>query len=126
MTDDSRQGPELIVAVVGPIGTHRELVMSAMENAFSRVDYACGEPIRLTDVSHEIPKEPWNSLPNAPEDERYKAYIEAGDKLRELVGGSALALGAIGAIQEERAKLSPDAGQARNWRWKWLRQRVSH
>jgi deoxycytidylate deaminase len=107
MADDSQQGPELIAAVVGPIGTHRELIISALIDAFSRVNYKCGEPIRLTDLFQEIPKEPWNHLqPNAPEDERYKAYIEAGDRLRELVGGSALASAAIGAIREERAKLT--------------------
>ncbi len=68
MADDSQQGPELIAAVVGPIGTHRELIISAFIDAFSRVNYKCGEPIRLTDLFQEIPKEPWNRLqPNAPD-----------------------------------------------------------
>jgi cytidine deaminase len=97
------KGPELIFAFVGAMGIDRDLVYQKTVHSLSEVDYRCGDPIRLTDLFEEINREPWRSLPRAPEDVRYKAYIEAGDLLRQRIGAGALALGALGKIRELRA-----------------------
>jgi cytidine deaminase len=59
--------PELILGLVGAVGTDLAFVVSALEESLREVDYEARE-VRLSDLLREFPR--WASLPTSPEDVR--------------------------------------------------------
>lgn len=89
--------PELVIGLVGAIGTDLERVEEGLQRSLRSVDYRT-EVLRLSryfsdlgEAFHE--EDPWRKIPDKPLDERYKALMDAGDTLREhLQRGDAVAL----------------------------------
>lgn len=77
------RGPELVIGLVGAIGSNLSGVASALTDALKDVGYT-SEEIRVVDLLHSF--EDWASLPHSPEDERYKRHIEAGGEFCKRVG----------------------------------------
>ena len=107
-------GPEIVIGLVDAVGVDMQQVCTVLRNSLAGVDYTCGEEvIRLSGLLHEIPAEPWKSLPRAgaSEHDRYDQHMTAGNKFRqEMQRGDALAMLAVGAVRDERP--APVAGQA--------------
>lgn len=95
-------GPELVFGLVGATGSGLSLVASTLTAALRTVGYTCEpEPIRLANLLHAFPR--WSKLPDAPEDERLAAHMDAGNDFRRLAGRKdAIALLGIAAIQDQR------------------------
>lgn len=95
---------ELIVGLVGAVGTDLNLVYAILHEALLQVNYAPQE-IRLSQLLHGLD---WPSV--LPEGGKYDDYLashmEAGTQLRELMGGGdAMALLAMIKISQERRRL---------------------
>jgi len=96
--------PEIVIGVVGAVGTDLDAVETALKAALSEVGYE-SNPIRLIYELRRIDK--WRDLGRGFKDERYRACMDAGTEFREITGmGDALAVLAIGAIRRERKKRS--------------------
>jgi cytidine deaminase len=99
--------PEIVIGLVGAIGTKLDVVKSALKAALSEVGYE-SNPIRVIYQLKKINK--WRNLGSGSMDERYTACMDAGNEFREMTGmGDALAVLAIGAIRRERKERSGDA-----------------
>jgi hypothetical protein len=99
-----RPAPEIVVGLVGAVGTPLDLVAEKLEQSFSRVAYKAVN-IRLSDLLKAIPQI-GSVLKNFPEAERIKTAMEAGSLLREkLVRGDALAGLAVSQLKLERDAL---------------------
>lgn len=75
-------GPELVIGLVGAIGSNLSGVSSAIADALNAVTYS-SEEIRVIDQLHSF--KDWASLPERPKDERYKTHIEAGRQFCEKI-----------------------------------------
>jgi cytidine deaminase len=103
--------PELIVGLVGRIGTDLKRVVSQIQVELSMLHYEC-VPIHLTDYIHSIKGIP--PLREHPTEERYRSYIEACNHIREETGrDDYLAFIAISAIRHERKRLTGDFNNPR-------------
>lgn len=92
-----RVGPELVVALIGAIGTPLDRIAQLLERALARVSYECVQ-IRLSELLQSF-----GSIPNAPEDTRIEAAMSAGTELREKLGrGDAVAALAVAEIARRR------------------------
>jgi deoxycytidylate deaminase len=101
-----KRGPELVFGIVAAVGSDQDLVCRALEEALGSVDYSCKQ-IRLSAFLREL-KEWSTNLHETPEDARINAYMDAGnDFRRKISSGDALAVAAMGDIQEERASRNP-------------------
>lgn len=69
---------EAFVGLIAPIGVDLEAVMTALKRALKAVTYRLNE-IRLTDIFRENPH--WYDVRFSSEEEKYRKYIAAGDKL---------------------------------------------
>ncbi len=99
-------GPELVIGLVGPIGTGLRELGDALESSLVEVGYDSAR-IRLSELMHELPDEPWSSLATSNPAQRYPAYMDAGTELRSrLADGAALAMLAIAEIRNRREALS--------------------
>jgi hypothetical protein len=104
MIEQSPERHPLIVGLVAPLGTRNERVARAIEDAATHFDYAF-EAIRLSDLLDEVDGAPWKPLPRRSQKDYYVERQNAGDKLREAAGNSALAALAIyklARIRQER------------------------
>ena len=100
-------GPELVVAVVGALGSPLQLVTDALGRALQEVGYE-SRLVSMSGLLHEF--RAWADLPRAPLDKYVESHQDAGDELRTRTKrGDALACLAIGAIRKERQNLSGDA-----------------
>jgi cytidine deaminase len=103
---DRPRGSELIFGVVAAVGGNQELVCDALQEALGSVSYSF-KSIRLSAFLREITA--WSArLEETPEDERINNYMDAGNHFRKSIeSGDALAVAAMGDIQEERSLRNP-------------------
>lgn len=113
---DENFGPELIFAIVRPVGVDRDAVVAAFKKQLSSFGYDL-EHIRLSAAIEKwLPEDV--SLPNKTYD-RIKFLIEHGDRICQKNGSSAaLAASAITSIQLIRSNRGVDAP--------WRPQRVAY
>src|SRR5574337_899266 len=94
--------PELVLGVVGALGTDLDLVYQAFNNSMSEVGYRC-RLIHLIELLHAIDR--WERIPESPLDVRYNKHMDAGDDFREMIGrGDALDLLAVVNIRQQYRK----------------------
>lgn len=99
-SEQGREGPEIVIALVGAVGTDLDLVADALKRALHEVDY---EPhvIRLSDLLRQIDR--FRNLPVQRYDKRLSELMTAGTEFREKVQrGDAMAPLAIAAIRAVR------------------------
>ncbi|MGH6751509.1 MAG: hypothetical protein ACREDP_05020, partial [Bradyrhizobium sp.] len=100
--------PEIVVALVAPIGTDMSALRNTIEAELRRANYQT-KIIKVTDLLKEFDGE--FDLQETPEEARYDSYIKAGNKLRErMTRDDAFALLAIAAIAEQRFALTGSTG----------------
>ena len=101
------RGPELVFGIVAAVGSDQDLLCRELEEALRSVDYTC-KFIRLSAILRELRE--WSTkLSEIPEDKRIHDYMDAGNWFRkEVESGDALAVAAIGNIQEERSSHNPN------------------
>lgn len=88
--------PEIVVALVAPIGTDMRALKRIIEAELKRANYQT-HIIKVTDLLKEFEGE--FSLQEAPEEARYDTYIKAGNQLRQkMQRGDAFALLTVAAI----------------------------
>lgn len=99
-------GQELVIGLVGAIGTDLVLVERALRRAFETVDYRT-ESIRLIDVLAQIPDYGQEITSALGADKRYRCKMNAGNRLRgELKSKDALALLAMAEVRNRRRAAS--------------------
>jgi cytidine deaminase len=97
-----KKGPEIVLGLVGAVGTDLELVSRFLSEALADLSYRC-VPIQLSKLMHDLPLSPWKDLTDSSEYDRYDKHMTAGNQFREfLERGDALGLLAVGAIREAR------------------------
>ena len=97
-----RDYAELVVGIVGAVGSKLGFVQETLETAFTVAGYSA-EPIHLVELLHEIDK--WEVLPESPEDLRLEKHMDAGDDFRSLItSDDALAILGVGEIRKLRQK----------------------
>ena len=97
--------PEIVIGLVGALGTDLEQVSSVITTTLQEMSYQT-IPIRLSQLLKEYPDPAPFEKPadNLPEEQRLDAMMTAGDALRNAMQrGDALALLSILKIREERA-----------------------
>src|SRR5688572_17776634 len=88
---------ELLVGLVGAIGTDLEVIERCVKESLAEVRYS-SETVRLSELLRDIPT--LGPFIPSPEDQRYHSHMDAGNKLREQSRrGDAVALLGIKAIQ---------------------------
>lgn len=93
---------ELVIGLVGPIGTDWATTYDYLEEVLSLYDYEVHE-IRISKLLSELDE--GKTLPQYPEEARYEAFMKAGDDFREKYRlGSALAFVVSAAIRSYREK----------------------
>ena len=99
---------ELIIGLVGPVGTDIDQVYNLLRLELVRIGYIFTEPIRLISLLENIDKDSWPfDKPNEPVEDRYHRLMTAGNDFRELAeDGGALAVLSLGAIREQRKALT--------------------
>ncbi len=99
-----RDYAELVVGIVGAVGSKLGYVQKALQEAFTEAGYHA-ESVYLVELLHEIDK--WEVLPEAPEDLRLEKHMDAGDEFRSLISSDdALAVLGVGEIRKLRQKLT--------------------
>lgn len=97
-------GPEMVIGLVGAIGTPLDMVCHGIRSALAIVGYSC-ETIKLSSLLDDLKP----GLPQSPEDKRYQAHMDAGNELREKTQRcDALAILACAAIRESRCQRTGD------------------
>jgi cytidine deaminase len=98
------EGPELIIGMVGAIGTDMNLVSEVLQDELTGVKYTTSL-IRLSDLLHQIDK--FKGLPTSPADVRWDRHMTAGTLFRKRTKrGDAMALLAVTRIKNERRRLN--------------------
>lgn len=106
-----RQYTELVVGLVGAVGSQIGSVEEALFSVFKTLSYEC-EPIKLIELLHEIVE--WKDLPHDREDDRIRTHMDAGDEFRRRVGSNdALAVLGVGNIRRLREKVTKDQDKPR-------------
>lgn len=105
MTDSEKgqvRRPELVLGLVGPLGTDLAFVAQTLSDSLARVNYGT-QLLRLSRLMREIPRLPWSELKDGPRDEEISAHIVAGNSLRKTLGRQdAMAMLGVGGIRELR------------------------
>jgi hypothetical protein len=106
VTGDRLRGSELVFGIVAAVGGDQDLVCDALQEALGSVTYSF-KSIRLSAFLRQI--KAWSArLRETPEDQRINDYMDAGNDFRKSVeSGDALAVVAMGDIQEERSLRNP-------------------
>jgi deoxycytidylate deaminase len=95
---------ELVVGIVGAVGSRLGYVQESLQEAFRMAGYRV-ELIHLVELLHEIDK--WEALPETPEDTRLEKHMDAGDEFRLLIkSDDALAILGVGEIRKLREKMT--------------------
>ena len=103
-------GPELVIGLVGPLGTNLSDVCDSLTQELNRIGYN-SIIIQLSSLLHEL--EDYKNLddPSYSEDERISGHMDAGTELREKTErGDILAILAIGAIRSQREDKNKNDG----------------
>ncbi|MCY3790241.1 MAG: hypothetical protein OXH63_15805, partial [Gemmatimonadetes bacterium] len=104
------RSPELVFALVRAIGTAVSDVMDALEASLSDAGLEV-VPIRLSDQFHKVSFLS-ELLRSAPEDERYRSFMDVGDLLRSALQRSdAVAVLGIKEIVARRSSLPKGRGR---------------
>lgn len=99
LENTSREGPELVIGLVGAVGTNLDLVYSQVRQELTNVGYE-SELIHLIDLLAGLDKKKAYSQ---TEENRINDLMTQGNKYRRKTNrGDALALLAVGAIREIR------------------------
>lgn len=106
----SQKFPELIIGIVGGVGTEMEHVVSALTASLSTIGYSADQ-IRLSSLLRDLPK--YSNLPIRYRDQYLESHMSAGDKLRSVCGNDAVALLGVGKIRYLRElNTDPKMGHA--------------
>ncbi len=106
---ESSDAPEIVFGLVGAVGTDLDLISRCLSQALADFSYTCA-PIQLSKLMHDVPADPWKSLPENPAYERYFEHMTGGNKFRGLLKrGDALAMLAVAAIREMRHEKNGNA-----------------
>lgn len=98
------QGPELVFGLVGPIGTNMTAVAEVLAEELEKVGYRAIQ-IHITELLGALKH--GFKLVERPLEERYKSYIDAGNKLRKkLKLNDVFALLSVARIRNTRATLT--------------------
>ncbi len=103
--------PEIFIGLVGPLGVDLKLVGDELSDALIEVGYK-PEIIKLSSILNEptVSKIHKVKLKEAPEDERIRLYMDAGNNLRKkLKANDALALFSVNQIRKIRKSANGDA-----------------
>lgn len=104
------EGPELVVGLVGPVGTDWESVHVVLEDELQRVRYSMSQ-IRISRLMRAVREE---LREDVPEDERYETHMDAGSDFRStLRRGDFLAYLAVQAIRNDRRTASGSENKPR-------------
>src|SRR5581483_10122861 len=104
-----RDYAELVVGIVGAVGSKLGLVEEKLVRAFTEANYQANT-IHLIELLHEIDR--WEHLPETPEDVRLTGHMDAGDQFREAIrSDDALAILGVGHIRKLRAKATGSTGE---------------
>jgi len=118
-----RHYTELVIGLVGAVGSQMGSVEEALISAFKLLNFQC-EQIKLIELLHEVEK--WKDLPHGREDERIRAHMNAGDEFRSLIGSNdALAVLGVGNIRHLRSKITSDHDKPRR-RCAYLLRSLKH
>jgi len=96
-----RFGFELVVGLVAAIGTNLESAVSAISDQLRAFNYEI-VPLRLSELAEVEAKRLGVKIKNAPESDRIRTHMNAGDKLRERYGDDWLVQRAIAEISRWR------------------------
>lgn len=100
-----KESPELVIGLVGPIGTDLDAVCEALRSSLDEVGYQ-SDVIRLSHLMRESPILPGaTNLPERDDPDYYARHMDAGDELRELFrSGDVLAAYGIRMIRGARGE----------------------
>lgn len=106
---EEAESPELVIGLIGAVGTDLRSVAAALEHAFETEAAYAATTIRLADLLREIVGLA-AFTPDATEEVRYDESMRAGTALRQKLGqGDAMARLGIMAIREIRKRLTSGA-----------------
>jgi deoxycytidylate deaminase len=118
-----RQYTELVIGLVGAVGSQMGSVEETLAAVFKSLNYQC-ERIKLIELLHEIEK--WKDLPHDREDERIRTHMDAGDDFRKVIGSNdALAVLGVGDIRRLRKEVTKDPDKPRQ-RCAYLLRSLKH
>lgn len=101
-------GHEMVIGLVGAIGTDLTLVERSLQRAFETVGYQT-EPIKLIDVLTQIPAYRQEVTGESGADKLYRCKMDVGNKLRrDLNSKDALALLGMAEVRNRRRAASKD------------------
>jgi hypothetical protein len=110
----ARLPPELVIGLVGSIGADLDKVTRFIEGALGAVGYSY-ETIRLSHLLPSLPATPFSTLPeqgSVPDDEWYRAYMDAGNELRRVLARrdamALLGMAQIRALRQAAGRASDD------------------
>ncbi|WP_038059723.1 anti-phage dCTP deaminase [Thioalkalivibrio sp. ALJT] len=112
---ESFKGPELFIGLVGPIGTNRDEIYTALNDSLHSYGYET-KRVRLSSTLHEVDGLEW--LPEIHGDEftRIERHMRAGTKVREITGrADALAYFAVAEIRRLRAQSNEAEPNGLDW-----------
>ena len=100
--------PEIIVGLVGALGTPMQKIVALLEEEFAQVQYST-EQVRLSDYLEAYGDLPTPSPgPHEEPDSRWHKLMDRGNQLRELLDrGDALAMHAVAHIWQQRPNEVP-------------------
>lgn len=104
-------GPELIIGLVGAVGTDLDVVSGFLTDALAAVDYQSKPSIRLATLLRELPE--YSSLPDphGPLDVYINKLMTAGDEFRERTSrNDAMAILGVGEIIQQRTEANVPHG----------------
>lgn len=105
-------GPELIIGLIGAVGTDLQVVIDVLKKELVEVGYG-SECIRLSELLQEF-NQSTTVVDDLHEDDRIRRLMRAGNELRQVVArGDAMALLAISAVGRRREELGGRSNVAR-------------
>src|SRR5712692_7450272 len=97
-----RDGPELVIGLVGAVGTDLPAVSNALSEALADVGYR-STAIGLSGLLQGIARYRTRLTRARFEDERINRHMDAGNDFRKRLGqGDALAVLSLGRVRRER------------------------
>lgn len=103
------QTPELVIGLVGAVGTDLDFLAKEISEALLRVRYT-SSIIRFSSLLRDLPK--YRSLPTKFLDQYIDRHMTAGDEFRFKSGmNEAVALLGVGKIKQERAEAGKKLGE---------------
>src|SRR5258708_35008231 len=102
--------PEIVIGLVGAVGTDLQPVCDALEQALAEVSYS-SSLIRLSELLPAAPFPFQVPFDESSYEARLNSYMDAGNKWRKSTErGDAVALLGIGKIRDERLNRSGPEG----------------